>query len=304
MRPADALAYRRLTAELSREHLRALGHPDARELQRDKKLLDELTLHTIVNTLPTDNVFYVAADMTSLAIGAAASVPEITRAETTLATPYGFMVFEDPIGESVGQMEPGPLKHRMLEESRGRLTDDGRIATPVQGFMWKVTEGPESRFVYAWLSWVRHNTLYPIDWATLPFGEGVSGTLDAEERLGDELAVHDLEKRLWVTHILMQQRLAWSESLHPERPERRRWMRAGLPPSDVGIVKLRRVVKAVEDESESSIAWTHRWLVDGHWRQQWYPSTSSNRPVWISPYIKGPEDKPLVLKEKVMVWVR
>jgi hypothetical protein len=26
--------------------------------------------------------------------------------------------------------------------------------------------------------------------------------------------------------------------------------------------------------------------------------------VWIAPYIKGPEDKPLVLKDRVQVWRR
>lgn len=41
------------------------------------------------------------------------------------------------------------------------------------------------------------------------------------------------------------------------------------------------------------IEWSHKWLVCGHHRNQYYPSTQEHKLVWISPYVKGPEDKPL-----------
>jgi hypothetical protein len=45
-------------------------------------------------------------------------------------------------------------------------------------------------------------------------------------------------------------------------------------------------------------------MVRGHWRNQWYPSLNAHRQRWISPYVKGPEDEELVLKDRVWVWDR
>lgn len=45
----------------------------------------------------------------------------------------------------------------------------------------------------------------------------------------------------------------------------------------------------------------HRWVVRGHWRRQWYPSEGRHKPKWIMDYIAGPEDAPLLLRDKVTV---
>lgn len=47
----------------------------------------------------------------------------------------------------------------------------------------------------------------------------------------------------------------------------------------------------------------HRFIVSGHWRGQAYgPNHSERRRQWIAPFVKGPRDKPLVLKDTVRVW--
>ena len=43
----------------------------------------------------------------------------------------------------------------------------------------------------------------------------------------------------------------------------------------------------------------HRWMVRGHWRNQWYPKQLRNKPRWIQPYLKGPDGAPLLTGEKV-----
>ena len=45
-------------------------------------------------------------------------------------------------------------------------------------------------------------------------------------------------------------------------------------------------------------------LVDPHWRRQHHPSDGSHRPIWILPYVRGPEGSPLRRRQKVMVWRR
>lgn len=89
------------------------------------------------------------------------------------------------------------------------------------------------------------------------------------------------------------------------RPVDRRCQRAGVP-STVQVVRLRRVSGArSEPEGETLVEWSHQWLVSGHWRNQACgPSLSERRWTFIAPYVKGPEDKPLILKDKVYAAVR
>lgn len=78
------------------------------------------------------------------------------------------------------------------------------------------------------------------------------------------------------------------------RQARRRIARRLQHEPIVKVVELRRREHAQHDEShETHTEWSCQWLVRGHWRQQYFPSTSENRPIWITPYVKGPSDKPL-----------
>lgn len=76
-------------------------------------------------------------------------------------------------------------------------------------------------------------------------------------------------------------------------------------PQGVLVVELRRTESnpstdtSVEPSSEGR-AYTHRWVVSGHWRNQWYPRQGSHAPKWIESYLKGPDDKPI--KEAVRVF--
>jgi hypothetical protein len=88
----------------------------------------------------------------------------------------------------------------------------------------------------------------------------------------------------------------------PGRAERRRAERAGLEERDVHVVKLRASLTAERDSepgAEGTREWRHRWVVRGHWRNQWYPSKDDHRPKWIAPYLKGPTDAPLLGGERV-----
>jgi hypothetical protein len=81
---------------------------------------------------------------------------------------------------------------------------------------------------------------------------------------------------------------------------------AGLYESVVGakpivkIIELRTLKRPGCPDGESDIEWTHRWIVRGHWREQWIPSRNAHEPRWIAPYVKGPEDKPLVVADKTV----
>jgi hypothetical protein len=94
----------------------------------------------------------------------------------------------------------------------------------------------------------------------------------------------------------MGQRLAaqsLQRSVGLNRAERRR---LGIPIPDpplVRVIQLRARDASNEAYGHGDREYHQRWIVRGHWRQQWYPSLNSNRPKWIAPYVKGPADAPL-----------
>lgn len=60
------------------------------------------------------------------------------------------------------------------------------------------------------------------------------------------------------------------------------------------VVVLRRQSSDHDSHSDPKhVEWSCQWIVRGHWRQQFYPGTGERRPLFILPYVKGPEDKPL-----------
>jgi hypothetical protein len=94
----------------------------------------------------------------------------------------------------------------------------------------------------------------------------------------------------------MKQKILVSYSVLAERHARKRVEREGLLHEPlVRVIELRRRegIEQREDHEAVDVAWSHRWIVRGHWRQQFYPSKHTNQPIWITPYVKGPEDKPL-----------
>ena len=114
---------------------------------------------------------------------------------------------------------------------------------------------------------------------------------------------------LWSYFLIMSQTLTEKSRQQAEnRAQRKRIEREKLI-SEVTIIQFRkrRYVDKDTDETkeEKAIEWSHRWIVGGHWRWQPYKDPKSGgeikKRIWISPYVKGPEDKPLVAKSKVFV---
>jgi hypothetical protein len=59
--------------------------------------------------------------------------------------------------------------------------------------------------------------------------------------------------------------------------------------------------QARRGEEGPSRAYSHRWVVRGHWRRQWYPSLNRHIPIWITEYIAGPPDLPIEHRDKVLI---
>lgn len=79
--------------------------------------------------------------------------------------------------------------------------------------------------------------------------------------------------------------------------------RAQVDP-DVRVVRLRRTEKPREGAKEGAREWQHRWVVKMHKVRQWYPSEQRHKVIYRGPYVKGPDDKPLLGGETVWALVR
>ncbi len=102
------------------------------------------------------------------------------------------------------------------------------------------------------------------------------------------------------TPLLLNERLARRARTKASRGVMRRTTRQKVEP-EIQIVRLRQERQLSESSDTRSAArhWDHRWIVRGHWRNQWYPSTEEHRSKWIPAHVKGPDDAPLKAPKRV-----
>lgn len=137
---------------------------------------------------------------------------------------------------------------------------------------------------------------------------------EIEDRLSTGGYVFRFALAMWA---LMREPLAAVAVQDPDRKQRRRLQREGRETPEEGwgvrVVTLRRLAtrETTPGDGTSSVEWSHRWVVSGHWKWQWHPrplgtpcghcdrEDGFHRQKWIHPYPKGPKDKPLVLSKNV-----
>jgi hypothetical protein len=122
---------------------------------------------------------------------------------------------------------------------------------------------------------------------------------------GMEVSMLEDRRVLAAFWALCSQKITIEEEWHPDRPMRRQAVRErwhSIP--SVRIIRLRERSPRTDGGVGRERDWSHRWIVGSHWRNQWYPSTGQHRPKLIESYVKGPEDKPLVVRETVRALVR
>jgi len=292
MRPQDAVMHRRLLeafADVAGAWI-ASDEPFGGESEQYVTWLD------ILRSAARPGLTYlVNTDMTAVAKAAGAVMPTETLLADDLPSRAGFMLYDSPIDES-GIVGVCWLRQDTFS-AWGGPESETRDAVNIYPLRWgddhwrrktgcslmpSAAQRPSADMRHA-------SYLWAIGDAPMYDDAGVSGVLRATWRL-------------------MQQTITVSKRQEADsRADRRAMRKLGLPPEEITVVELRR--REIDHDSDdeagaASVDWTHRWLVDGHWRNQWLPSRSTHRLQWISGYVKGPADKPLVVKERVKHWVR
>lgn len=266
-------------------------------------------------------LYYVTEDMATLARVAGEGLPDYRIEPPDVPSPCGFVVFASPIGGYVSDNDSeGPRRNHVVACSWGHsglnrqrpgvwltfwcATNHNRLAARLvreEGYKRADAERVV-RTVRAELAW--DNEAYLVYG-----GDGASvrrpdGTPVAKDELGENSLAP------WVQTV----RAAWLLMTQPgitdvqherlTRQQQRRAAREGYTTTEVRIVRLRAAAQAGEatHEGDGGRAYTVRWMVRGHWRQQPYgPQRTLRRPVWINPHVKGPADAPLARTERVML---
>lgn len=268
-------------------------------------------------------LFWVSEGMTDLAEVAAETLPGFSLQPEDLPAPSGLLVFDRPVGEVRtveygGTEEVGYIRGASWGPTPPGLPDGVWVSWYTDSYL---------NVEQASTEWLAHMFGVPLHRAEslLPelrararrnmpalsydneslmlFGQGERGAVSFKGKpLEPGESPYPLEL-LRTTWMLMQQPIAKADNAAFDRASRRRMQRARVEPATVRIINLRRP-SGSSTNGESDREYHHRWIVRGHWRQQWYPGRKVHRPVWIAPHIKGPEDAPFIGGEKVHAWRR
>lgn len=138
---------------------------------------------------------------------------------------------------------------------------------------------------------------YPTMWIGADPSDIVQGNwVPGQRGLAARSIVSDSSRLLVSIITALGHRLTRLAEPGSTRGERRRAERV-LP----GLRVLELATGAsVRSEPTGSVAWQRRWMVRGHWRLQPHgPGRLLRKPLWIDPYVKGPEDKPLDVRPTI-----
>jgi hypothetical protein len=245
---------------------------------------------------------WVSSDVLDLVEVAAESFEPEPIYSDDVFIPGGFCLFERPLRftDSYGRktayraVQWGPFTQRRLDD------DNGPTGVHREGLMLALfghREDPDDH-------WSNDERPMPlIGGSPLALNHMVPVVLGDD--LGSEPAFHRMMK-----HIQVLWRLAQQEITVPgrERVSRPTWKRAASwrQIKEVVVLRLRRAHARDYEGDERDVEWSHRWMVSGHWRNQPYKINGEtvHRQIWIAPYVKGPESKPLVIKKRAVEFVR
>lgn len=260
-------------------------------------------LQHVHDAAETADPYYWSPEMCGVIDGTWREMPDWTLRRETLAGHAGFFWFAQPFGVPCPASEDGSHQDRLggliwtVDETLRVPDEPSHPAARERGINDAPEADPDGR-ACVWLIPVtvedgRPNTGRSIPWF---FGWSRSHVLGQWPDGGPLLAHNTAVGRIFSACLaFMEQRILVSRQESLPRATRKRAEAAFHHEPLVRVVELRRrqAAPAERESSDEVGAWSCRWVVSGHWRQQYFPSTDEHRPIFILPYVKGPDDKPL-----------
>lgn len=274
---------------------------DAVERRKVTGLRDRLAMAT---------PFYIAPPIVEIIRHAAGSIPPWALRREDLLTPYSFIHWATPIPIRV-KGEKGDRRADLVGTVLGEITLVDSLPSSLEGFheshepvnalaavaLFKIVEPmvTEEGHVHA------HGLIKYFDqWA---FGDAEPDGPDTSDRWSLRQQIWPL---LFSLLAFLRQRIIRRERVQSDRASQKIAGRAGLVDRPIEIVTLRATgSKHSEGDNAVAVAWSCRWWVMGHWRQQRCGERGADRrPTWIAPYVKGPETKPMRARQRMFAVVR
>lgn len=224
---------------------------------------------------PAENgeCFYWSSDITDILIKAGEALPQETVLTAELLNPWhGFVWLEKPFGDQPDQMT---------------------------SFVWvtrALPNGDEPEVVITPIVRMRGTNRYagvPAGGFNCLVGQSL-GDFEQLQVMSEAVGYRPL-LRMWLASLLfVRQRIVSTSQRLVNRVTAKRLSRDN--PEHVPLVTVielrRRESSPVRDsDAHRDIAWSHQWIVSGHWHN--YHTNEGLQPRWLMPYVKGPEDKPL-----------
>lgn len=249
--------------------------------------------------LRASEVLYVTEEMTAKVLEAAETLPEFMPLHSDAPMPACIAYFEGMEMTSWG--EDGSRKRTSSALSWLAVEHDTASQFLI-GHHIDFGTGQEFPYKTSMRNGLREMGLMPprllansvVAWQTKEELRGEFNEKYADRHRG---GTAPLLKTLW--RLMQQEEISESSRMDPSRASSKRIRRSGGEPGQVRIVDLRRKTGGSQGRERYAREYDHRWPVRGHWRNQWYPSLGLNRPKWIEPHVRGPEDAPLIERDRV-----
>ena len=263
--------------------------------------------------------FYITSEINQLIAEAGASMPPAPLRVQDIPVQTGFLVLPEPLPYfQQGHELTGPVE---VSAVAWQVTDViGRGGTDfIPGVALLLYSDTNAIYEAVGEPWNREGMGAPppfmlIDY--LGWGSGTDWAIDPNydnDNLDYDYIAHataphvgELRKYLLALWTFMSQKIVPSTRVRPRRPQMRRWDRSGIEVPEDGMVTLVHLrpylhnEQREEDPDAEAPYWSHRWIVRGHWRNI-ADGEGGRRLVWVRSYIKGPEDRPLVIKDRLGV---
>src|SRR5262252_772200 len=261
--------------------------------------------HAAHEVLAAAERYYLNKEIGHLLALSSSNVPDMLPSPSLLpGLRPGFVWLEKPVNlpELATDGEPVPRYLHAFTWARTLRGKTGNDPARWEDVGWRELHAGEGElFLVPWVTTKQLDQIVPWSFFEWRWEETQSAAVEREaaEASSDSRQLDTTYARqifdLCAAFLLfIQQRILTASQQSLDRHARHRvekedWQHEPL----VRVVELRRREPVATEHGERDVDWSCQWIVRGHWRQQFYPSKHLNQPIWITPYVKGPEDKPL-----------
>ena len=230
----------------------------------------------LADSLDRARLYWIDSNFTELAEHAASQMPTVTAGKDLAPCDDGLLVWTRPATVRQITAVSWSIRDDTIQAVVYRAIGSGLDDQPLQHLRDEV----------GWLA--------PMRTFQLHHGQLVDNPHD------DRSAI------LLATWLLIAQKTAEEVPAEIDKTVRKKYARAQRPLPDLRIVRIRahaqREDAAKTTAPETGRTYTSRVWVTGHWRNQAYgPGRSLRRPVYIHPFLRGPEDAPIKLTTTVRI---